>query len=145
LVETVRGSLRSIDEALPWLIADRRAIGWSEVVDHLWLRVLDPAAALGARRYGGAGALVIEVDDPAGFAAGRVELRTDAAGRAFAASSDEPPDIGLGVPELSAIDLGGVRPSVLASAGRIIGSPETVALADRLFASERTPHLSIWF
>jgi hypothetical protein len=50
------------------------------------------------------------------------------------------------VQELGAIYLGGVRPSVLARAGRLAEvAPGSIALADRMFASERTPHLSIWF
>jgi hypothetical protein len=50
------------------------------------------------------------------------------------------------VRDLASIYLGGVRPSVLARAGRITeGSKGAIELADRMFASPRTPHLSIWF
>ena len=56
------------------------------------------------------------------------------------------PGLRLGVQELGAIYLGGVRPSVLARAARITEtSPRSISLAERMFASERTPHLSIWF
>ncbi|NUT58479.1 MAG: hypothetical protein HOQ00_06485, partial [Agromyces sp.] len=71
---------------------------------------------------------------------GRAEVEpvegTDAAG----------PGLRLGIQELGAVYLGGVRPSLLARAARITETaPRTLVLADRMFASERTPHLSIWF
>ncbi len=51
-VSGVRGRLRSVDEPLPWLLEDPRAVTFSDIVDHLWVRILDPVQALGARRYG---------------------------------------------------------------------------------------------
>ncbi|MFF2493376.1 GNAT family N-acetyltransferase [Agromyces sp. NPDC058064] len=163
LVSKIRGRLRSIEEPLPWLIADRRAIGIGEVSDHLWLRILDPVAALEARRYSGSGSLVLDVDDPQGYAAGRFEIEFSAKGHAEvrrtepgaadasarAARRSRPAQglgLRLGVAELSAIYLGDVAPSLLARAGRVVETtPGSLALADRLFASPRTPHLSIWF
>jgi predicted acetyltransferase len=163
LVSRVRGRLRSVDEALPWLIADRRAITVSDVTDHLWLRILDPVAALEARRYSGPGSLVLDIDDPQGYAAGRFEIEFSAKGHAEvrraesnggdasarAARRSRPAQglgLRLGVAELGAIYLGDVAPSLLARAGRIVETtPGSLALADRVFASPRTPHLSIWF
>ncbi len=154
-VSGTRGLLRSIDEPLPWLLEDPRAVTFSEVVDHLWLRMIDPIAALAARRYSAPGRLVIEVDDPMGIAGGRFELVVDDSGRAevtaleqsdAAASARGVRRIGLGVRELGAIYLGGVHPSVLARAGRITErSRGSIAAADAMFAAQRTPHLSIWF
>ena len=65
-VTGVRARLRSVDEPLPWLLEDPRAVTLSDVVDHLWVRVLDPVEALAARRYGSAGTLELEVADPLG-------------------------------------------------------------------------------
>ncbi|MCD2442945.1 GNAT family N-acetyltransferase [Agromyces sp. SYSU K20354] len=157
-VTSVRGLLRSVDEPLPWLLEDPRAMTVSDVVDHLWVRVLDPVAALGSRRYGTAGTLGIDVTDPQGHAAGRFELVVDERGRAEVQRADgagagaggstasSTPGIRLGVHELGAIFLGGVRPSVLARAGRLtLSAPRTAELADRMFLGPRTPHLSIWF
>ncbi|MFD4423002.1 GNAT family N-acetyltransferase [Agromyces sp. NPDC058484] len=151
-VDGVRGRLRSVDEPLPWLLEDPRAVTISDVVDHLWVRVLDPVEALGARRYGAAGTLALEVRDALGFAAGRFRLAVDDRGRAEVERVEEgdvaasAPALRLGVQELGAIYLGGVRPSVLGRAARITElSPRSLALADRMFAAERTPHLSIWF
>jgi predicted acetyltransferase len=160
-VSGVRGSLRSTDEPLHWLLEDPRAITVSDVVDHLWVRVLDPVAALTARTYGTPGTLRIEVDDPLGHAAGRFDLTVGENGRAevevvdetavpsstdAAASARGIRAIRLGVQELGAIYLGGVRPSVLARAARVTElSPRSLALADQMFQAQRTPHLSIWF
>ncbi|KRE29107.1 GNAT family N-acetyltransferase [Agromyces sp. Soil535] len=151
-VSGVRGLLRSIDEPLPWLLEDPRAVTVSDVVDHLWVRILDPVEALTARRYGGAGTLELDVADPLGHARGRFRLVVDERGRAEveriqdADAAASGPGLRLGVQELGAIYLGGVRPSVLARAARITESaPRSLALADRVFAAERTPHLSIWF
>ena len=154
-VSGTRGLLRSVDEPLPWLLEDPRAVTFSDVVDHLWLRVIDPIAALGARRYSAPGRLVIDVDDPLGIAGGRFDLVVDDAGRAevtaldpadTAASAKGVRRIRLGVRELGAIYLGGVHPSVLARAGRVSDvAPGSIAAADAMFAAQRTPHLSIWF
>ncbi|MDQ0895131.1 GNAT family N-acetyltransferase [Agromyces ramosus] len=153
-VSGVRGTLRSVDEPLHWLLEDPRAITMSNVVDHLWVRVLDPVAALTARDYGTPGTLRIHVDDPLGHAAGRFDLTVGDSGRAeverveadAATSTRGVRGIRLGVRELGAIYLGGVRASVLARAGRITElSPRSLALTDRMFQAQRTPQLSIWF
>ncbi|RXZ50182.1 sterol carrier protein domain-containing protein, partial [Agromyces binzhouensis] len=63
-----------------------------------------------------------------------------------AARAAEPRSLKLDVRDLASIYLGGVRPSVLARAGRITASSNgALELADRMFASTRAPHLSIWF
>ncbi|WP_448809062.1 GNAT family N-acetyltransferase [Agromyces bauzanensis] len=151
-VTGVRGRLRSVEEPLAWLLEDPRAVTVSELVDHLWVRVLDPVEALGARKYGLAGTLDLEVADPLHHASGRFRLVVGERGRAEVERLDDA-DAGparhalkLGVQELGAIYLGGARPSVLARAGRIAQSTSgSLVLADRMFAGERAPHLSIWF
>ncbi len=80
LVSTVRAPLRSVDEPLRWMIADQRAASVT-YTEHQWLRVLDVPRVLQARRYGAAGACVLHVDDPLGFAEGTWMLRVDADGR----------------------------------------------------------------
>ena len=151
-VTGVRARLRSVDEPLPWLLEDPRAVSVTDVDDHLWVRILDPIEALGARRYGVPGVLELDVADSLGHARGRFLLTVDDRGRAEverlegtdAAASR--PSLALGVQELGAIYLGGVRPSVLGRAARITERrPGALVLADRMFAAERTPHLSIWF
>ncbi|BDZ53964.1 hypothetical protein GCM10025870_10370 [Agromyces marinus] len=174
-VSGTRGLLRSVDEPLEWLLEDPRAVTVSDVTDHLWIRIVDAIAALGARRYGAAGELVLDIEDPLGHAAGRFTLLVSADGRAVVHAADgaaesaprrersrsrstsaeqvgsrartaEPRSLKLDVRDLGSIYLGGVRPSVLARAGRITASNAgALDLADRMFAATRAPHLSIWF
>jgi predicted acetyltransferase len=149
-VTGVRARLRSVDEPLPWLLEDPRAVSVTDVDDHLWVRILDPIEALRARRYGTSGTLVLDVSDGLRHARGRFRLTIDDRGRAevepIEASDATGPGLRLGIEELGAIYLGGVRPSLLARAARITETaPRSLVLADRMFASERTPHLSIWF
>ncbi|UOE44210.1 GNAT family N-acetyltransferase [Agromyces larvae] len=162
-VDEVRVQLRSVDEPLPWLLEDARAVRFDDVGDHLWLRVLDPVAALSGRRFGGAGTLRLEVDDPLGFAGGAFELDASTDGRAEvrrvegadapgsvpvggSRRSRQPHGLRLGVRELGSMLLGGVRATTLARAGRVVEhSRGSLALADRLFSSDREPALTIWF
>ena len=149
-VTSIHADLRSIDEPLKWLVDDARGVRWTHVSDHLWVRILDTATALEARRYETPGALELVVDDPLEFANGRFLLEVAAGGRAsVTAQNDEyestAPVLRLSVNDLGAIYLGGYRPSMLAAAGRIEADDAAIRLADRLFAAERTPHLSIWF
>ncbi|MGR2753365.1 GNAT family N-acetyltransferase [Agromyces arachidis] len=176
-VSGVRGLLRSVDEPLEWMLEDPRAVSVRDVVDHLWVRIVDPAAALAARRYAAPGEIVLDVTDRLGYAAGRYTLLASADGKAVvhvprgdaataepapqrerararaagesggrAARAAEPRSIRLDVRDLASIYLGGVRPSVLARAGRITETSKgAIELADRMFASPRAPHLSIWF
>jgi predicted acetyltransferase len=159
-IDEIRAPLRSVDEPLTWLIEDRRAVTVHEVVDHLWVRVLDPVAALRARRYGAPGSLTLEIDDPLGHADGTYELEVANDGRAEVSRVEAPADapagaarrrrkagtLRLGVRELGAMYLGDVRPTTLVRAGRVTESARgAAALADRIFAASKTPQLSIWF
>ena len=150
LIGEVRAPLRSVDEPLPWQVDDQRAIRTTAVRDHLWLRVLDPVAALTARTYSGPGRVVLDVTDPAGFAAGRWLLSVHGDGRADVTAAPDPsdavPEVALGASVLGSLLPGGVRPSVLARAGRI-GERRggDAAALDRLVLSPVTPWLGVWF
>ncbi|MCU1475175.1 GNAT family N-acetyltransferase, partial [Amnibacterium sp.] len=105
LIGEISARLRPVDERLPWLVDDRRAVRTVAVTDHLWLRVLDPVAALTARTYAGPGAAVLDVADPAGFAAGRWLLEVDEAGAATVRPAPDPsgsvPEVALGAAALA--------------------------------------------
>ncbi|TXK17338.1 GNAT family N-acetyltransferase [Homoserinibacter sp. GY 40078] len=148
LVRTVVATLRSVDEPVRWMLRDWRAVSTTSW-DHLWVRVLDVPAALGSRVPGAEGTVVVEVDDPMGFAAGawRIDggaerLRAEPASEADAAL----PRVSLGASELASLSLGGVSASVLAQAGRVSASePSAVAVLDALLSVPRAPWLSVWF
>ncbi len=150
LVATVVAHLRPVDEALPWLVSNPRAVQTVARREHLWLRVLDVPAALTARRYAAADAVLLRVTDPLGFAAGEWMLTTDSDGAARVTAHAADPDgaaiIDLGVEALGALLLGGTPVDALRVAGRLAeGSPGS---ADRLAAvlrPARAPWLSTWF
>lgn len=146
LVGTVEAGELSVDEALLWMISDRRAATVT-VRDHHYLRVLDVAAALEARRYGAEGTLALEVVDPLGLSGGRFVLQVDAEGRATVSSSASLPEgavtVHLGTSELSAAYLGGVSLETLTAAGRV--KTTDAAAAARIFSWPTPPRLSFWY
>lgn len=149
LVVEVHAFLRPVEEPLPWLVADQRGIR-TRSGEHLWLRVLDPVAALQARRYAGAGRVALEVSDALGHAAGTVLVEADEDGVAAVARVDAPPAgvpvLALDVTALSSLYLGGVAAATLRRAARVTERTEGAAAAvDRLFRSAVVPWLSIWF
>lgn len=146
LISTIHVSELAVDEPLWWMLADQRAAKIS-LRDHHYLRVLDVPAALGARRYGAADTLVLDIDDPLGIAGGTFVMTVDDAGAAALDPVDAAPVgellVRLGVTELSAILLGGVSPVTLAKAGRVHSDdPARVA---RVFATTEAPRLSFWY
>lgn len=144
LVNKARVDLRPIDDPLPWLVADQRAVT-AEVHDHGWLRVLDVQAALAARTYRAPLDLVIRVEDPLGFAAGDWRITIDDSGRCRLGATSDSPDVTLGVVELSTIYAGGVPASQLAAAGRIHGDDAAVEALSRAFLTTPSPLLGIWY
>lgn len=147
LVATVKAEHRRLDEPVHWMITDWRA-ATVKVWEHQYLRILDVPAVFGARGYLTDGRIEFEVDDPYGYAAGRFEL-TVQGGVGRVARITQPggaPALTLGVPELSALYLGGVRATTLVAAGRVRESaPGAAAIADGLLRSAVVPFLSIWY
>lgn len=116
LVAEVRAVGRPVDEPLGHLLEDPRRLR-TTTSDGLWLRLLDPAAVLAARRYDVDGSFVLEVVDPAGPAAGRWALAVDG-GAGSCTPSSASPDATLPVDSLAAACLGGTSVRSLARAGR---------------------------
>lgn len=148
LVGTVQASLRTVDEPLRWLVRDPRMIRTTELREHLWVRVLDPVAALAARSYGGAGRLGLRVADPLGHADGSITIDADASGRAVvvAGESEEGPLLEVTIDALGSLYLGGASAVTLAAAGRLRErTPGDAVLADRLLRAPVPPALMTWF
>lgn len=174
LIGTVTASEFSTDEPLRWMVANQRALTVTQG-DHHWLRILNIPAALTARGYRRAGSVILEVADPVGIAGGRFRLDVDAVsananddddlsatvtelaaepevGQGEAASEGAGTTAGaragvvrLGIAELSALYLGGVRAQTLLAAGRIETDSATAAWFDAAFAPLSTPRLSFWY
>jgi predicted acetyltransferase len=139
LVATVQARVAP-DEPLRWMAADPRRVrvtGWG---DGIWVRLLDPAAALAGRRYAVPGRLALEVSD--GFcpdAAGTWVLEGGPDGAACARGSG-PADLALDAAELAAAYLGGTSVSLLAEAGRVRElAPGALARADAMLATAPLP------
>ncbi|MBX9470672.1 GNAT family N-acetyltransferase [Microcella sp.] len=150
LVATVLAHLRPVDEPLPWLVSNPRAVQTIARREHLWLRVLDVPAALTARRYAAADAVLLRVTDPLGFAEGAWMLATDSDGVATVTAHDGGSGgaavIDLGAEALGALMLGGTPVDALRVAGRLVeGSPGSAARLDAMLRVSRAPWLSTWF
>src|SRR5439155_6484725 len=98
---------RPVDDPVRWRLADPRRLQVTEITDHLWVRVVDPATALAARTYGSDDRIVVELTDaflPANE--GRWSISGDSVGR-----TDALPDLAMSAPELGSLYLGGISAS----------------------------------
>lgn len=140
LTDVVEAEHRPVDDPLRWMLVDPRRLRVTMVSDFLWVRLVDVAVALAARRYEVDGALVLDVAD--GFrpdVAGRYLLEGGPDG-ADCRRTTEAPDLLLTVEDLGALYPGGVAASTLAAAGRVIeGRPGALARADAMFACHPPP------
>jgi predicted acetyltransferase len=139
LVRTVRYPLASADDPVRHLFTDPRAFH-TQVVDALWVRLVDVDRALRARRYPAPINLVLEVRDRfCPWNNGRFHLTGHPAG-SFCEPTDRDPDLVLDVEALGAAYLGGVSLATLQAAGRVTEvSPGAVTLAATAFGWPVTP------
>lgn len=131
-----------LDDPLPWLLVDRRAMRVTAVHDETWLRVIDAPAALAARRYAGRGAVTIAVNDPL--------LPGNSGGFAISGDGPEPTarpaQLRVGVEGLAAVLLGGASWRSLAMAGLVrADDPAALIVADGLFAVPDAPYAGFFF
>lgn len=142
LVDRISWQDAPVDDPLTWALEDPRCIESSDHRDMLWLRILDTAAALAARRYSADGTLVVEVRDALGFAGGTFVLDVSGGEATVTeAPAGSKPDLSLDIADLGSIYLGAVCPVTLKAAGRITEHAPGAALKARLmFAVERAPH-----
>ncbi|NYE94135.1 putative acetyltransferase [Psychromicrobium silvestre] len=127
------------NDPLLWALADSRRYKVNREVDSLWLRPLDIPVLLNARRYFGAGQIVLKVNDRLNLAAGRFALTVrDGKGHTEVLSAEGPADIEMDVAALGSLYLAGVSARTLWEAGRLDFGTEAAAveLFDEIF---RTP------
>jgi predicted acetyltransferase len=118
-IATVRAGGRPVDDPLPLWLRDGRAAVQLDRYDHVWARLLDLPAALGARLAGTAGAITVEVTDRLGRAGGRWHLSAGAGEPIDAAPSGSAADLTLPAAALGALYLGGHSAMRLQAAGWI--------------------------
>jgi predicted acetyltransferase len=151
LTSTVVARLRPVEEPVQWMIANPRALRTTARRDHLWVRILDVATTLTARRYSGADRVVLRVADALGYANGDWMLETAPDGTATVARATSEPDretavVSLDVATLGTLLLGGAPVDSLAQSGALREErPGSANRVDTLFRTTRAPHLSIWF
>ncbi len=142
LVDRVVFWMLPVDDPLPWLLLDRRAVRVTAVHDETWLRVIDAHKALSARQYVGGSAVIIAVNDPL--------LPNNSAGFALtpggATLTDRRPDLRIGIEGLGAVLLGGTTWRSLAVAGLAqADDPAALVEADRLFGVHDAPYAGMFF
>ncbi|MFG2894078.1 sterol carrier protein domain-containing protein [Streptomyces sp. NPDC048248] len=129
----------AVDEALPHLLTDPRAVR-SSVVDRLWVRLVDVDRALAGRRYATAVDLVLEVEDAfCPWNGGRHRLQAEG-DDVSCTPTKAPAELRLGMAELGSLFLGGTTPAALAAAGLVQElRPGAPARATAAFRGEREP------
>jgi predicted acetyltransferase len=130
-----------VTDPLAWAIEDRRGFRVAGEEDAVWLRVLDPAAALRARGYDAEGGARIAIRDPLGICGGTYDLVVREGEATVTAADDARADVSMDVSAFGSLFLGGVRAGVLAAAGRVTArSPDVLDAFDALMSCEAVPH-----
>ncbi|MGC5020637.1 GNAT family N-acetyltransferase [Micromonospora sp. DT47] len=129
----------TVDEPLLRLVDEPRRLG-AQLVDALWVRVVDVPAALAARRYATAVDVVIEVADPLlPENTGRWRLTGGPEG-ATCLRTDDIAELACDVRCLGELYLGGAGLTALAAAGRVRElRPGALAAAGPAFGWHRAP------
>jgi predicted acetyltransferase len=134
LVGTILSRVVPVDDPLPYLLTDPRALQTTALLDGVWVNVRDVAASFSARCYGTTDQMVIEVDgvrwlidgSPDGASCRKVRTR---------------PDLVMDHASSGALLLGGVRPSALAAGRRLTSrNSDVLRRADALFLTSPAPH-----
>jgi predicted acetyltransferase len=139
LTRTTRYGFAAVDEPLLQLVHDPRSLA-PQLVDALWVRVVEVGAALSARRYATGVDLVLDITDPILTAnTGRWRLVGDGS-TASCTRTDAPADLSCAVTDLGAVYLGGPSWAALAAAGRVQEHrPGALAAASAAFGWHRAP------
>ena len=134
-VSRVKAGLLPLDHPLFFLVARPRELNF-RVRDGLWVRIVDVAGSLAARRLGDAAPVVIEIADAfCDWNAGRWKVGAQGAER-----TTEAADLACDVTALGSVYLGGYSFRQLAAACRVTEvTPGAVARADALFPSAGAP------
>lgn len=147
LTRRVVAGKRPVDEPLRWMLYNPRALRVTRSSDNLWLRLLDVGAALEARSYDVAGQFVLDVTDRmCPWNEGRWLLETGPDGARCRPAPTRQADLAMSVDVLGSLYLGGVKPAVLAAAGRIVElRPGTLTTLAQQFGQDPEPYNAVGF
>jgi predicted acetyltransferase len=133
----------SLDDPLPFLIDDQRALRTTDINDMLWARPSDVRGAFGARTYGTDDAFVVEVVTDDGTQRWKISGSPEGADVRKVRSR---PHITTDQASLGALFLGGVQPSTLAAGRRLTAaSADVIRRADNFFGYAPIAHCSTGF
>ena len=128
-----------IDDPLPMLLQDQRALITTGNNDGLWVRPGDIPACLQARTYGTDDAFVLEVEGA------RYRIEGSPTG-ATCTKVRSKPDVTASRAEVGALLLGGVRATRLSAGGRLtFRTPSIAGRVDRFFLGDVEPHCQTHF
>ncbi|MBO0983366.1 GNAT family N-acetyltransferase [Rathayibacter sp. SD072] len=144
LASTVTWDMAPLDDPLTWALRDARVVQVTTVGDLIWTRVLDVAAAFGARPWTSDGELVIAVRDALGLVDGGYRITVEG-GEGRVERTEDAPVLELDVADLGTLLLGSARPSTLARAGAVVLAPEDRERVDRFFAPVAEPYCISFF
>ncbi|WP_066523055.1 GNAT family N-acetyltransferase [Curtobacterium ammoniigenes] len=133
-----------IEDPLPLVLADTRAFDIDHEEDHVWLRILDPAATLESRPFAADGSVTLHVHDTLGYADGTYRL-TVLGGRGRVDRIEGAGELELDVSTLGSLLLGAVDPVVLHDVGLVTGSAAAAETLRSLLRPARTPHGMTYF
>ena len=140
LVTYVEAWNRPGDEPLLHLLREPRRLR-ARMSDNLWVRLVDVPGALAARRYAGAGHVVLEVADPfCPWNEGGYTLEASQDGVATVRTASEPVEIACTASDVGAAYLGGTSFRQLHRAGRVEERTKgALGRADAMFGWDPAP------
>jgi predicted acetyltransferase len=109
---------RPVDDALPWMVADRLRLHAHDGPP-LYTRILDVPRCLGSRTSTVAGGVTLAVEDPSRDQTGTYRWDADPTGAACT-PVDAPPEVTVPIDVLAALWLGGVPAGALHRARRLV-------------------------
>jgi len=134
LVATITTRAVPVDDPLPYLLRDPRAVRTEHLVDGVWVNVRDVPVAFGARTYATTDRLVIEAD-------GRRWAIDGGPDGADVRAVRSRPDVVTDRATLGALLYGGVAPSLLAAGRRLTArNADALRRADVFFTTALAPH-----
>jgi predicted acetyltransferase len=143
LAITIEAGSRPVPDPLRFLLADPRRL-MEKASDGVWVRLVDVAAALAARRYRVEGSLVIEVRDDFFEAGGRYRL-SGGPEAAVCERTEDAADISFGVEQLGTVYLGAGSVTRLAWLGLVAGDAAAIRLCDDMFSWPIAPANTLHF
>ncbi len=142
LIDVIEFESLPLDDPLPTLFTDQRAVQLGAPHDETWLRLVDVEAALNARTYADAEPVVIEITDPT-LPKNNGAYQVSAKG---AARTTAEPDLRTDGASLATTYLGGTRWWQLGRGGRADErAPGALSRADELFATPELPYAGTGF